>query len=95
MSENDEHLSEAGQAAKALEREGLGRTNPSLREMILARMEFIRVGFGADRFGTPNRKGNLTGLGQIWPKDVDFSKLSDKALVQEFERLVAAAYRQR
>lgn len=62
---------------------------------MLARIAELRSKWAADRFGKPNRKGNLP-VGVAWPSDFDFSKIADDAeLLRQFEKLVQMAYRQR
>ena len=66
----------------------------TMRERILKRISEIRNSFGADRFGKPGRKGKLPFMAH-WPYDYDFSKLSDKELMEQFELLLNLSYRQR
>lgn len=66
-----------------------------MREMILARIDEMRFTFeGSKRlFGKPNRAGRLTGPGQHYLLDYDFTALSDQDLLGEFEQFVRLSYR--
>lgn len=66
-----------------------------MRELMLARIAELRAKWASDRFGKPNRKGNLRP-GVAWRDDFDFAAITDDAeLLRQFEKLVQMAYRQR